>query len=213
MGRIIGTDIWKKHLYEYWARHGSKKVEVLDSIDSNAWFYGEGLWLPVNMEYDLTLAQQAYELAGRWNASRDQVISALEFQASGLVGFDANQKVAFLERLQIYPTFPVTLIVHAGSLCGVRTTSNAEIRFPFYELALLKLNAAPLDAKVIAEEAANWVVGEDGTGFVKRRMKFCRPVFRAAYRADPVTTIKTFKEHKTEFHPIARRSIEKVSIA
>ncbi|OCB89221.1 hypothetical protein A7U60_g3588 [Sanghuangporus baumii] len=198
MGRSIDTDTWKRHLYEYWAGHGSKKVEVLDSID---WDVSS---LLINTSHDIAF-HDAIRL--------DQVVSALDFQASDLIGFDANQKVAFLERLQIYPTFPITYIVHVDSLYGVRTTSNAEIRFRFYELALLEPNAAPLDAKVIAEEAANWLVGEDGTGVVKGRMKFCRPVFRAVYRAEPVIAIKTFQEYKSEFHPIARRLIEKVSIA
>ena len=71
-------------------------------------------------------------------------------------------KVVFLERLQIYPTLPFTHIVHLGSLYGVRSTSNAEIRFRFYELALLDSKSAPVEMKGIAEEAVKWVVGEDG---------------------------------------------------
>ncbi|KAL5495771.1 LAP2_3 [Sanghuangporus weigelae] len=201
MGGSIDTDIWKNRLYEYWARYG---ILVLRRGSAA---------VPVDMEYDLTLAQQTYELAERWNASRDQVISALGFQASELVGFDANQKVAFLGRLQIYPTFPITRTCWFLIRRAFGTTSNAEIRFRFYELALLEPNAAPLDAKIIVEETANWLVGEDGTGSVKGRMKFYRPAFRAVYRADPFTAIKAFQEHKTEFHPIARRLIEKVSIA
>ena len=121
--------------------------------------------------------------------------------------------VVFLERLQIYPTLPMTHIEYIGTLYAVRTTSNAEIRFRFYELALLDPKAAPADAKVMAGEAANWVVGEDGTGVIKGRMKFCRPVFRAVYRADPIVAVDKFRAHKNGFHPIARKLIEKVSLA
>lgn len=55
-------------------------------------------------------------------------------------------------------------------------SSNAEIRLRFYEVALL--DPLTLAAKRFASEAAKWVVGDDGTGVVKGRMKFCRPVFR-----------------------------------
>ena len=35
MGKSINTDIWKDHLYEYWAKRGSEKIKVLDSINWN----------------------------------------------------------------------------------------------------------------------------------------------------------------------------------
>jgi leukotriene-A4 hydrolase len=61
-------------------------------IFHQAWFYGEGLELPIKMEYDLTLAEQAYALAERWNDSRDILdITQLDFKESDLRGFDSNQ--------------------------------------------------------------------------------------------------------------------------
>ena len=54
--------------------------------------YGEGLELPVKMEYDLTLAEQSYALAGRWNSSRDIFdLSQLDFKEADLNDFDSNQ--------------------------------------------------------------------------------------------------------------------------
>ena len=50
-----------------------------------AWFYGEGIDLPVEMEYDLTLAKEAYELASRWDAARTvEDTSRLSFRESDL---------------------------------------------------------------------------------------------------------------------------------
>jgi leukotriene-A4 hydrolase len=44
------------------------------------------------MEYDLTLAEQAYTLARRWDASRGTSdLSHLDFKESDLDGFDTNQ--------------------------------------------------------------------------------------------------------------------------
>lgn len=56
-----------------------------------AWFYGEGLTLPVEMDYDTTLAQEAYALAAKWDASRSNNISSLEFKKTDLDSFDTNQ--------------------------------------------------------------------------------------------------------------------------
>jgi leukotriene-A4 hydrolase len=67
-------------------------------------------------------------------------------------------------------------------------------------------------AKCFAPEAANWVVGDDGTGVVKGRMKFCRPIFKAVYKVDQKLSVAAFSKAKEAFHPIARKLIEKVSL-
>ena len=56
------------------------------------WFYGEGLELPVKMQYDTSLAEQAYALAAKWDASRNTSdVSQLPFKASDLEGYGSNQ--------------------------------------------------------------------------------------------------------------------------
>ena len=173
-----------------------------------AWFYGEGVGLPVQEKLDLTLAEQAYALADRWDAARAIDVSRTSFIAADMDGFNSNQKVVFLERLQGLPSLPATHITHLGNLYGVANTSNAEIRFRFYQLALLDPSVVP---ERLPEEAAKWVVGDDGSGVIKGRAKFCRPVFRSIARIDKVLAVKYFEKHKAEFHPIARKMIEKVS--
>jgi leukotriene-A4 hydrolase len=92
IGKSITTLQWKEHLYAYWSVYGGKeKVEVLDQVDWNAWLYGEGQILPVNIEYDLTLAEKAYTLAEKWDMVRDEDISHLSFKATDLDGFNSNQ--------------------------------------------------------------------------------------------------------------------------
>ncbi|KAF7330388.1 Leukotriene A-4 hydrolase [Mycena venus] len=138
IGKSITTEQWKSHLYAYYERNGGpEKIKALDSIDWNAWFYGEGLKLPVEMEYDLTLAEAAYTLAARWDASRSVAeTSTLDFQKSDLDSFMSTQIVVFLERLQDYPALPDTHIKHLATVYGVSNSPNAEIRLRFYNLAL-----------------------------------------------------------------------------
>lgn len=78
----------------------------------------------------------------------------------------------------------------------------------FYELALKDPTSRA--ANDFAVEAASWVVGNDGTGVIKGRMKFCRPVLRAVYKVDRHLATSVFGGKKDAFHPIARKMIEKV---
>ena len=118
--------------------------------------------------------------------------------------------VAFLERLQShYEALPASHIRRLGQLYALSTTPNAEIRARFYELALL--DATPESSKDFAGEALLWVSGEDGTGVIKGRMKFCRPVFRAAGKVDKDRTVMIWGKCRPAFHPIAQRLVDKVS--
>ncbi|KAF5361641.1 hypothetical protein D9758_007285 [Tetrapyrgos nigripes] len=207
MGKSITTQQWKDHLYEYYTTHGGEeKIKALNSIDWNAWFYGEGTSLPVKMEYDTSLAKAAYELATRWDASRSTDVSKLEFKENDLDSFDSNQKVAFLEKLQSYKPLPSSHIEHLANLYKVSSTSNAEIRLRFYQFSLADPSTSV--AQKYAEEASRWIIG-DGSGMVVGRMKFCRDIFRAVFKVDKKLAVDAFLKEKNSFHPIARRLIEK----
>ena len=162
------------------------------------------------MELDLTLARQAYALADRWDTARAVDISKTSFSAADMDGFNSNQKAVFLERLQALPPLPASHVSHLGKLYEVADTSNAEIRFRFYEVALRDPSSVPVQ---LAQDAARWVVGDDGSGVIKGRAKFCRPVFRSIAKVDRDLAVKYFEKHKAEFHPIARKLIEKVSLS
>ncbi|KAI0641084.1 peptidase family M1-domain-containing protein [Trametes meyenii] len=209
MGKSITTEDWKAHLYAYWEKHGGEeKIKILNGVKWDEWLYGEGLKLPVEVIYDTALAREAFALAEKWDASRNEAdVSKLSFQESDVTTFNANQKIVFLERLQSYAPLPHTHIQHLGALYAFLATPNAELRWRFYEVALL--DPASPAARAFAPAAAQWVVGNDGSGIVRGRMKFCRPTFRAIARADRELAAKVFSAHKLSFHPIARRLIEK----
>jgi len=201
-GKAITTDEWKAHLLLYWEKHGGeKKLQLLRTVDWDAWLYGEGLNLPVEIKYDTSLATNAYALAHRWDKSRNVDESKLEFKPSDLDSFNANQKVVFLERLQLAEPLPASHIHVLTRTYGFDTTLNDEIRLRWYKLALAT-DAAP----IYASRAADWVVDKRG---VKGRMKFCRPVFRAVYEVDSELARYTWEENRQFFHPIARKLIDK----
>lgn len=122
--------------------------------------------------------------------------------------FLLSTTVVFLERLATYAPLPSKHIEHLGALYEVATATNAEIRLRFYSVALKDPTlSAALD---FTDKALKWVTGRDGTGVIKGRMKFCRPTFRAASRVNAALAKEYFEQSKEEFHPIARKLIEKV---
>ena len=114
----------------------------------------------------------------------------------------------FLDTLGDYPPLPGAHIIHLGALYGFSRTLNAEIRSRFYKIALAHQSTA---SDKFAVHAVNWVSGSD-TGAVVGRMKFCRDMFRLAYKLDPELARGTFEKSKMGFHPIARKAIEKVCL-
>ncbi|KAF9509168.1 hypothetical protein BS47DRAFT_1488071 [Hydnum rufescens UP504] len=177
-GKSIRTEQWKEHLYSYFRQNGGEeKIRLLDSVDWDAWFYGEGLQLPDP--------------------------SKLAFNATDLKDFNSNQKVVFLERLSDIGgvSLPATHIHHLNATYNFNTSSNAEIRLRWYNLALTTPGATSY-----ARDAAEWLVDPKG---LKGRMKFCRPVFKKLFRVDPKLTTETWKLNSQFFHPIARRLIDK----
>jgi len=160
------------------------------------------------VDLDLSLAKQAYVLADRWDAARAIDVSKTSFSAADMDDFNSNQKIVFLERLQGFPPLPASHITHLGGLYRVADATNAEIRLRFYQLALRDPSSVP---EHLAEDAAKWVVGDDGSGVIKGRAKFCRTVFRSIAKVDKDLAVKYFEKHKSEFHPIARKLIEKVN--
>lgn len=102
---------------------------------------------------------------------------------------------------------PVTHIDDLGDLYGLVSSPNAELRLRFYQVALLDPQSTK--SEQYATAALGWIVGEED-GMVKGRMKFCRPIFRAAFSVNKAMAQDKYEEHKGSFHPIARDLIELV---
>ncbi|KAH7890292.1 hypothetical protein F5I97DRAFT_1799872 [Phlebopus sp. FC_14] len=208
MGHSITTTQWKDHLYAYFeANGGEDKIKALDSVDWDAWLYGEGITLPVDtneLGYDLTLVTAVNTLAERWKASSDVADpSQLDFKSSDLDQFNSKQIALFLERLEGYPALPSSHLLHFDDLYKFSGSSNSEIRLPFY-LVMLKDPASP-----VAQKYRTGITGKD-TGVIQGRMKFCRPAFRAVNKVNPAIARNAFTETRTAFHPIAQKLIAMV---
>lgn len=90
-GKSIGTSDWRDHLFSYFSAHtnASSIIPALEKVDWEAWLHGDGLSLPVDMKYDTTLADRAYDLAKRWDQARKE--GRMDFSSKDLEGFSSNQ--------------------------------------------------------------------------------------------------------------------------
>ena len=114
----------------------------------------------------------------------------------------------FLQTLQSYLPLPLEHVDALGSLYSFAQVQNAEIRLRFYEVALQDPSSDA--AKKYTPEALKWVTGADGSGVVKGRMKFCRPIFEKTGNVDHDLAVKYYREYQDSYHPIAQKLIEKV---
>ncbi|KAK4054352.1 Leucyl aminopeptidase yscIV [Microbotryomycetes sp. JL221] len=193
-GLAITTDDWLAHFWEYWNQYPDKAKAIKEQVDFDAWLYGEGLNLPVEMKYNTTLADNAYALAQRWDDARAQQQWS-SFTSTDVKEFSSNQVGMFLDTLTTQDTFPKEAVEQIENAYGVNTTKNPEIRFRWYLFAL--------KSGQFAQDASFWVR-------TAGRMKYCRPVYSAINKVDHELAVKTFNQHGRSFlHPIARQMVEK----
>lgn len=100
---------------------------MLASLLTQAWLNGEGLELPVKMEFDTSLADSAYALAKKWDSARDQR-KFDEFSNEDIKDWNSNQVCMLLDTLHDYKSFPSAAVDAVGSTYGVSQTSNPEIK-------------------------------------------------------------------------------------
>ncbi|GAA6008260.1 hypothetical protein JCM10207_000057 [Rhodosporidiobolus poonsookiae] len=198
-GKSITTADFERHFWQYWNQYPEKAKKLREEVDWEKWFNGEGLELPVKMEYDLSLAQACYDLASSWSSSRGLPHSELtaRFKPSDLDGWSATQVVLFLETMGAADAFTEhggVVVETLGEVYGVRENKNPEIQLRWFLFAL--------KAGLYAQDAATWVRRQG-------RMKYCRPIYKALNTVDSKLARKTFEENATFYHPIARGMIAK----
>lgn len=90
-GKSISTQDWQSHLFAYFGKqkNGQELTEKLNKVNWDAWLRGTGLDLPVDMEYDTTLADAAYSLAAKWDEARRK--GEMDFRSSDLDKFTSSQ--------------------------------------------------------------------------------------------------------------------------
>nr|CDI51130.1 related to leukotriene-A4 hydrolase [Melanopsichium pennsylvanicum 4] len=195
--RSVTTQEWMQHLFKFFETN-AEATAALNKVDWDAWFHGEGTELPVKMEYDTTLAEQAFSLANRWIQvieGRESVDSA-HFNKEDIQGWNANQVVVFLERLHSGPKVPLAITDKLDQVYQFSKATNGEVLLRFFEVAL------EVKGGKYAQQAAEWVKGQG-------RMKFCRTIYRALNKVEPELAKKTFLDNKGFYHPIAAAQIEK----
>ncbi|CAO1636324.1 unnamed protein product [Parajaminaea phylloscopi] len=199
--RSVVTEDFLEHLYAFYS-NSSEITQKLKAVEWDKWLHGEGIELPVKMEYDETLAKQSFALADRWISvvkSGENPESA-GFAEGDVAEFDTDQLSVFLERLHDDASAPVSdrYTKHLDNVYGFskNRSTNGEVMLRFFAVALEDEKTS------YAQQVADWVSRQG-------RMKYNRPTYRALYKINPDLARKTFLAHKSFYHPIAANMIEK----
>lgn len=115
-GKSISTQDWQSHLFAYFGKqkNGSELTDKLKKVDWDGWLRGTGLDLPVNMEYDTTLADAAYSLAAKWDDARWK--GEMDFKSSDLDNFTSSQTGMFWNPAQ----YAILMLVWTDDGCYSR---------------------------------------------------------------------------------------------
>lgn len=154
--RSVVTQDFLDHLFAYYS-NSREITQKLKGIDWDRWLHGEGIDLPVKMEYDDTLAQLSFSLADRWisvvKSGADPTSS--RFSKQDVEGFDTGQLVVFLERLHDDASALVSerYTKHLDEVYGMTKQhgSNGEIMLRFFTVALEDEQTS------YTQQAADWV--------------------------------------------------------
>ncbi|CAO1615221.1 unnamed protein product [Sympodiomycopsis kandeliae] len=199
--RSVTTQDFLDHLFNFYAS-SPEITKALKNVNWDAWLHGEGIDLPVKMEYDDTLAKQSVTLAKKWleviKSSADPASAG--FSHSDVSSFDTDQIVVFLERIHedtsVHVTEKYSKFLDQVYNFSKNYGSNGEAMLRFYEVALEDKDSS------YKEQAAQWVSRQG-------RMKYNRPVYRSLYKIAPELARSTFSANKGFYHPIAASMIEK----
>ncbi|KAF4552960.1 Leucine aminopeptidase 2 [Elsinoe fawcettii] len=212
--KLVGKDKWDKFIPHYFKTFERKSLDSYDfkatllsffsndaeaskklnDLDWDTWFYKPGY--PPKPDYDTSMVDACYDLADKWSALNT---SSADFKPSpsDLEGWQANQSVVFLEKVQTFekPLNP-KLVDLMGSTYGFAKSSNVELVSRFFVVGL----------KAKAEsvyEPTSELLGRVG------RMKFVRPLYRGLKTCDEELAKKTFEKNRDFYHPICRGMVEK----
>lgn len=213
--KSITTEQWREHLFDWFGKQekGEDFLKKLKQVDWDGWFYGTGLDLCVDMQYDDSLSRPPTQLAERWaEAAKKGDFSA--FKPEDVKDFDSTQKCVMLDHLyELGPKFQAEVPQKLDELYGFNKTQNAEIKLRFFKVALQSSpeyceSAAGKPPRVAEADLPDWVI-------TKGRMKFCRvsrsdwlgvwrannyqPIFRLINEQNPELAKKVFKKH-AEFY-------------
>jgi len=188
--KSLTTADWKEYLYKYF----HEKVEILDSVDWNAWFNEPGM-PPVIPKYDDTLLMRSVQLSNRWCEEKD----TSGFSSKDMDGLSSKQKIEFLGELLLKESPLEPSKYKAMDSCyHFSKSGNSEIKFRWLMLGL-KSHVKEAIAPAIG------MVSEQG------RMKFTRPLYRSlgAWDASRNLAISNLMKNHSSMHPTTASLVAK----
>lgn len=192
----VTTKEWRHYLEEYF----HDKKDVLKQVDWKTWLHKPGL-PPVNMIdwYDTTLTEPCTILCDKWLKATEAELGS--FSSDDIKEFSPPQVVEFLAQLVDKTNTKPLAISHLKTMDEVyhfTLSRNSEIKFRWLRLSV---RAAWQERYT---QTVTFIT-------IQGRMKYIRPLYKELYAREESKelAVKTFKEHRAFYHPIAAAMIAK----
>ncbi|KAK3327366.1 peptidase family M1-domain-containing protein [Cercophora scortea] len=167
----------------------SSLKDKISSIDWEGRFHSPGL--PPKPEFDTSLADVCYELAGKWK-SKDFTPGS-----SDTSSWTGNQVSVFLDAVQDFDeSLSVEQSQALGKTYGLVDSKNVELKSAYYQIAMRAKDSS-------AYQGVADLLGQVG------RMKFVRPLYRGLNKVDRELALATFEKYRDFYHPICRQMAAK----
>ncbi|MEW5318023.1 MAG: hypothetical protein WDW38_009277 [Sanguina aurantia] len=174
---------------------------ALKTVDWDAWFYSPGM-PPVLIEFDTSLADDAYKLAVDWHTCDVMGIGGKApagCSPSDIQGWSSEQVITFLDKLaSLRSMTPLSPLVarQLEAVYSLGARKNAEIRLSWYLLAIKS------ECEEVLPQVVEFLTSQG-------RMKYLRPLYRALKRSKMGSQLAqdTFRELRGTYHPIAQKMV------
>ncbi|MEW5304551.1 MAG: hypothetical protein WDW36_007155 [Sanguina aurantia] len=174
---------------------------ALKTVDWDAWFYSPGM-PPVLIEFDTSLADDAYKLALDWHTCDVMGIGGKApagCSPADIQGWSSEQLLTFLDKLAslrcMTPLSP-RVARQLEEVYSLGDRRNAEIRLSWYLLAIKS------ECEEVLPQVVEFLTSQG-------RMKYLRPLYRALKRSKMGSQLAqdTFRELRGTYHPIAQKMV------
>jgi leukotriene-A4 hydrolase len=197
-GASIDSEQFKDFTLRYFENHATVNGK-LQSVDWEKWLRGTGM-PPYIPKYDDVLMVPCKQLAADWIKVEDKNDADRKKKEVAFAQFSPAQKAMFLDALLVQvDRLSPSMIEALQSTYQLNQCTNVEVLLKWFLVAIRsKTESVYPDAAKFATQHG--------------RMKYCRPVLRELFRSGPLgkeLALKTFKEHRSFYHPIAAQMISK----
>lgn len=191
----VTSDKFRKFFLKHFAKASKEVALKISELDWNELFHAPGM-PKFTPDFTNSLSKASSQLGHKWISDGGKGASKADMQ-----GWSVQQVLLFqdalLEHANLWGPFSETTLLAIDKAYEFTSSTNSEIKFKWQTLCIKS------EVEWILPHVISFVTSAG-------RMKFVRPLYRSLgnSKMGRELAIKTFAEHETMYHPIARKMVK-----